>query len=271
MTEILRSIEKEVKGRHPFQTIFKESNFRYVKLLPFLVIWGLLIIPYFILEYLQILGVYRIPYTIIWAMLSFIYFYCVVNPYAKKQLIKRRIIPERGFFSHWANKNYFEYKYNTFLERLIEKNILTATNTELNLKLLEEYSDLFRRQSDKLKDFDTFKIIGSLILLFTLPIWNQFLSSLFRIEIKDIDKTEKIFVMLKSSIEMLVIIIVLIIVVTYFRMILKEIVESRKRRLDQISAELLNIKWNEEIKLHTTTGAHSACRGLARLDKEVRI
>lgn len=242
MIEIARNIEKEVKKRSPFQTIFKDTKFKLKIFLPFCIIFILLSIPYFKLSILGLKESFRLPYSLLIMIFMISYFFLFVNPYAKKQLRKKEIEPDDGFFKHWANEEYFKYKYSSFRQRLVELQIITKSDSNKNSELLKEYSEHFRKESDRIKDFEIFKVIGSVFLIFILPIWNQLLGKIFsESELYELD------VVLKYSFEFLLLVFIMIITIIYVRNFLKEFIENRKRKLVQISNELMNMKWNEDL------------------------
>ncbi len=249
MIEIQRTIEEEVKLRSPYKTIFKGTKFRLKVFMPLYIIGTLLLVPYFWIENIGLSDSFRMPYLLLIGIFAIAYFFIFINPYAKKQLEKKGVISDKGFFKHWANNNYLEYKYSSFRKRLVELNILTNTNPILNSKLLKEYSEFYKSESERIKDFEIFKIIGSLFLVFIVPIWNQFLGKLFKLS-----KPDEIIDVFKISSQFLVLIFVIIIALIYVRYMLKELIENRKRRLLQISYELLNLKWNEDLKTKHNNG-----------------
>lgn len=243
MIEITRNIEKEVRKRNPFQTIFKDTKFKLKVFLPFCILLILLSIPYFKLSLLGLKESFRLPYLLLIMIFMISYFFLFVNPYAKKQLRKKGIKPDNNFFKHWANKEYLDYKYSSFRKRLVGLKIITKSNSNKNSKLLKEYSEHFRKESERIKDFEIFKIIGSVFLVFILPIWNQLLGKLFKeSELSELD------IVLKYSFKFLLLVFIMIIAVIYVRGFLKELIENRKRKLIQISNELMNLKWNEDLK-----------------------
>lgn len=243
MIEITKNIEKEVRKRSPFRTIFNETKFRLKVILPFFIILTLISIPYFKLSILGLKESFRLPYLLCIMLFMVLYFFSFVNPYAKKQLRKKGIKPDNHIFKHWANEEYLTYKYATFRKRLVELKIITESDTDKNSKLLKEYSDFFRKESERIKDFEIIKVIGSIFLVFILPIWNQLLGKLF--SISEADELDEV---LNYSFKFLLIILIMVIALIYVRCFLKELIENRKRKLIQISNELINLKWNEDLK-----------------------
>ncbi len=246
MIEIQRNIEKEIKNRSSYKTIFNSTKFKLKILLPFSLLFILFSILYCISP-LGFNGNFRILYFIFYLifLMGFMafYFFLFVNPYAKGQLEKKGIKTDKGFFRHWANKNYFEYKYSSFRDKLVELKIITESNFDKNSKLLKEYSEYFKNESERIKDFEVFKIAGSAFLVFSLPIWNQLLGIFF-----NESKRSELDIVLEYSVKFLVLVFVIITLVICIRFFIKEFIENRKRKLIQISNELMNLKWNEDLK-----------------------
>ncbi len=238
MIQIQRSIEKEIDKISPKKTIFKGFGLAVVwAIIPLDIIIGLLLYCLFGVDYMYL-------YMIVLNLFTLLYFFAVVNTYAKKELERKGIKYDKGFFKHWANDEYMCYKYKLVRERLVELKIITQSNFRKNSQLLTEYAESFEKEAEKINTFEPIKIVGSIFLLFLLPIWNQFLGKIF----KD-SNLNKLDIVFKYIPILSLIILIIIIAVIGIRQFIKGFLESKKQKLNQISKELLNLKWNEDLKI----------------------
>ncbi len=235
MIEIIKSIEREVENRAPNKTIFKTKS--WLIKITFLLIS---ILPQFIL-YLIFgnLESFYLPLGVLISCALFVmFFYGYVNKIAKKQLLKLGVEPSNGFWEHWVNNEYLKFKYKNFITELKAKKILDQEDDKKNIHLLDEYSKYFIAKAEKDKSSDILKAIGAIILVFFVPLWNLFLDKLYQ------TNNQKDF-------NLIILFLMLIVIFSIFLVgeaILKEIFDSKKRKMYQISDELLNIKWNIELK-----------------------
>jgi hypothetical protein len=99
--------------------------------------------------FLQILG-----YQPIWIILSLLFwfltllscFYFFVNPYAKNQLKKLGIESPNGFFKHWDDEKYTEYKLEVVYKHLVAQGILK--NNENDIDILDQCQKIFEVESN---------------------------------------------------------------------------------------------------------------------------
>jgi hypothetical protein len=235
MITIARKIEIEFKKISPMNTIFKRIKYR-LYIFQFIIMIPAIISFFFFFEN-QIYFYLVLALSILGLLL---FFYCYVNQYAKKQLSNFKINYNNGFLEHWANENYFEYKYVSFKNNLIDKNILSLSD-ETNINLLDEYFNYFKLKAEKSTKFDMLKTITATVLLFVLPVWIKLLELLYNTNNPQEDSI--IF-----SFKILVPIIIFIIAIVYIGKLFKEIYGRKSTKMDQIADELLNLKWDIKIK-----------------------
>jgi hypothetical protein len=233
MIEITRNIEKEIENRSANNTIFKKAKW-FINIMLF----AIMIVPTGIIGLIN----KNLEFIYLTVPLSFImlivFFYFYVNPYGKKELLKLNIEPSKGFFAHWGNKDYQEFKYKNFITILKAKRVLTDDD-QINISLLDEYSKYYTLKADKSKLSDILKTIGATILVFFIPLWNQFLGKLYQTENQEIFNLN-----FKFSFKILSLIIVSILFILYIKELLKDILDTKSKKMNQIADELLNIKWN---------------------------
>ncbi len=236
MIEIIKTIEKEVENRSPYNTIFKKRKW-FIKVSVCVILISPLILLYLIFKNLEYL-IYSFAISIV--LLTF-YFYGYVNKYAKKNL-PEGVTPTNGFWKHWFNDEYLKYKYKNFITVLKTEKVLT-NNDEINIFLLDEYSKYYNLKAEKSKLSDILKVIGASVLAFFLPLWNQYLGKLF-----DAKNQAEYNINFEYSIKMLLLIICFIFLILYLKKMMKGILDAKSKKMEQIADELLNIKWNIKLK-----------------------
>ncbi len=245
MIQIEKEILKEIDKRKLHKTIFKGLR-------GFTVFWGIVPLSIiFLFLFLYLLGEDYMPlFPITIILFTFLYLYGFVNIYAKKQLEKIGVKPNKSWFKHWANDNYMSYKYELFRERLVKLKIITQNDFQRNSQLLKEYAEHFQEESDRITNFNILKTAGSIIVTFLTFFYQQFLKSSLELFLElfsknNDSKNNEIFIIFLMS-------LLLIITVSFLGYLFDDISKSKKRKFNQISKELLNLKWNEDLKIKST-------------------
>ncbi len=235
MIQVQKEILKEIDKTSLHKTIFKGFK-------GFAIFWGIVPLGIVLLALFYFFAKkYLFLFPIMMLLLTFLYFYVFANIYAKKQMKKIGLKPNKSFFRHWANDNYMNYKYELFRERLVELNIITQCDFRKNSQLLKEYAEYFQEESDRTTNFNILKTAGSIIITFLTFFYQQFLKLSLELDLKN----NEIFIIFLMS-------LLLIITAGFLGYLFDDISKSKKRKLNQISKELLNLKWNEDLKIKST-------------------
>ena len=118
-----------------------------------------------------------LPICFVWIVLGAPGLYFLFNARVKKSIREIGIKPTPGIFSFWANTEYREYKLKKFHASLADENLLT--NSERDIQLTEQYLKFCDEESK-----DSYKTVkfafGGIIIAFFIPVWNQYLTWLFK-------------------------------------------------------------------------------------------
>ncbi len=172
-------------------------------------------------------------------------FFIFINPHAKKQLKKLKIVTEKGFFKHWSTKEYHEYKLKLLVSLLTKNKMLLKK--PIDVELADQYSKLFYVEAKNLLTNNRIIIGGSVLLLFIIPLWSSFLNWQFC----NTAKTDILSTM-KLSISLLLIIFMIIYLIYYFRSLLNDYINRKGNKYKDIAKLMGIISMNLKIKYAKT-------------------
>ncbi|MDO5615920.1 MAG: hypothetical protein Q4G16_07005 [Cruoricaptor ignavus] len=229
------------------QNIFIEIEKIYIELLPknfiFKKVKYWIYVPLLILTAASFSLMYYLPetynnffwliYSII-ILVTFLEIY-ILNKYAKRKLKALGISTNENRFSSWNSSQFQKIRIFKFYESLRNNFVLSKNDSNLNIKLLDEYQKYFIEKSRK-KEWETqIKGIATTILLFILPFWN--------LVAQNITQSEN-----RIPYEIIFSIILSIACVYIVRNQAIRYLDNDSYKYENISQLILNLKWNLELK-----------------------
>jgi hypothetical protein len=241
MIDIIREIEKIISESTPEKKIFPKKRF-------ILGVIVAIIAPNFLYHYLLSTDL-NFSYSFIIFLITLVILLVSViffnDLHLKKELEKMGITPSKGFLSNWKNENYYKYLNRTLKKNITDKQILT-TKLELNISLLNEYSNHFKLKAkeDNLIFWEKLKTIGVISLAMFTPIWFFLIKLTF-----DSFLIDKKLGYTYFSIDLMIIAMIFSVIILKYS--LMDNSNRKKIKLEMISSLLLNLKWNLEIEQNT--------------------
>lgn len=241
MISLKERIEQAYESVSPEKLIFTNTKWnRRIKVLFF--VWAILTLPLIAWFYWNKYD-WAMPIVAIVSLgVGLFGFYFVINTHAKKQLIKIDLKPTKGFFRHWANTNYFEFKLKKFFKKLKEENIITDTHRDIDI--IKDCLILFDTESKHLFKKGEYMLAGafSVLIIFVIPVWSEYVSILFK---KNEDKTLEV---LSFCGIILLTLFLILAMLAFFKRCLDDYNNRKSNKLKEISRHLETIHINLKIK-----------------------
>lgn len=165
--------------------------------------------------------------------------FLIINKGAKKRLIRKKIKVKKGLLEHWNSEYYQEKKLKFFYDLLIENNLLNKTKTDL--KLLIEYENYCKEESNFFKTNQHYLWGGGILVLFILPVWSEIVRLLLG-ESKNIIETLRLIVSFLAMIGLSIYLL------TSIDKALIQFTNSTSRKYSSIQRQLKMLRMNLLIK-----------------------
>jgi hypothetical protein len=245
MIYLKERIERVYENVNPEKIVFTDKKWNK-KIKPLPIIWIILVTPIFGWLYWQNYD-WVIPLlTLVWMGLGILGFYAFINTHAKEQLTHLGLKPTKGFFKHWANTAYFEFKLKKFFKKLKEEEILTDTSRDI--EIIKDCLVLFDTESKHLFKKGEYILAGSfsILIILIIPVWSEYVSILFE---KNKDKTLEV---LSFCTIILLTLFLLLAMLAFFKRGLDDYNNRKSNKLKEIARHLETIHINLKIKYSKT-------------------
>jgi len=241
MIDIQKKIEAIFKQNQASNDILDNTNFIILTTL----ITIISLIPSILIGFTETNTYIKAMCLLLMPLGFFTLFYLHINPKAKKKLKDKGVNQNLKFFNHWADEKYFSYKITKFYRELISSHVLCGNISDI--QILDEYSNFFKEESQMTKSFDFIKVFIFSASMIILPFWKLVPTYIIKI-IPELSLNDAILLGLK----IIPMFIAIIFINVFIKFLLQELIDSKKKKLKNISVELIKLKWNLEIK-HSQT------------------
>jgi hypothetical protein len=240
MIEIKDKIERAFDQVSP-EKLLKNWNRKTEKII--LVFWAIIPLTLVLWSFVSNYGEqfsWIIPFSFIWMVLGAVIMFVSFNSNIKKKLIEIGINPTPGIFTFWANTEYREYKLNQFHVSLCNESLLT--NSQRDIELTEQYLKFCDEESKDSYKAVTF-IFGGVVLAFCVPVWNQYLTWLFKnTDSQHIGKT----VLVSAAVVLLI--VSFLVIVSLFLTAYTDHSNKTSTKFKEISKHLKKLNLNLKLK-----------------------
>ncbi|MFZ6014377.1 MAG: hypothetical protein ACOYXT_28820 [Bacteroidota bacterium] len=237
MISFKNRVEEAYDQVSPFKLVFTNKKWNSWER-PLYIVWIVLMAVVALLLNLTDSPPWTVPAAlIVWVCLTLLGFYTFTNRHAKKRLVVLGIKPTKGFFKHWANDAYHEYKLKNYYKKLCQMKILSATSADVGLT--EKCQNLFDNESKGSVKKGEF-VFGSVILAIVIPAWDHYLEALYKAGEKHIGQV------VNFTGAVILLVFCLLVIVACFRWMISDYINRRSNKYKDIARHLeiihLNLK-----------------------------